>query len=125
TAWHSNARVFGKLLPGDLLWFVTSGKNLHHEPKQAGFLVAIWRVEEVLPNPGGNPAYPKKAYRWRVVAHQAASLDLSEPGLVAHILRPEGRDADLSIGRFLQGPRKLKESAVRRLREAAGSLVAL
>jgi len=57
TAWHSNAKLLGALLPGDRLWFVTSGKNLRQEEAaQAGFLVAVWQVQEVKQNPGDDPA---------------------------------------------------------------------
>jgi hypothetical protein len=120
TAWHSNARLLGKLLPGDLLWFVTSGKNLQQEAESAGYLVAVWQVEEVTENPGDNPTYPKTAYRWRILANEAGSVEFEEPVLVDPILRPAGRDSTVSIGRFLQGPRKLKDQTVRRLREAVG-----
>jgi hypothetical protein len=50
---------------------------------------------------------------------------LDEPVLVDHILRPEGRDKAASIGRFLQGPRKLDDQKVRLLRAAAGPKMAL
>ncbi len=64
--------------------------------------------------------YPKDAYRWRVLANEAGSIDFDEPVLVDHIVRPEGRDQAVSIGRFLQGPRKLKHETVLLLRDAAG-----
>ena len=44
---------------------------------------------------------------------------------VDHILRPPGRDKAVSIGRFLQGPRMLKEEKIRQLREVAGPKMAL
>lgn len=125
SAWHSNAQLLGELHPGDRLWFVTSGKNLRAEVEQAGFLVAVWQVKEVVPNPGDDPAYPPDDYRFRVVRNEAESLTLDEPVLVDHILRPEGRDKAVSIGRFLQGPRKLKDQTVRQLRAAAGPKMAL
>lgn len=90
--WHSNSKVLGELQPGDRLWMVTSGGNVQAEVEQAGFLVAIWKVKEVLENPGDDPAYPKDAYRYRVVADSAESVRLDEPVVVDHILRPEGRD---------------------------------
>jgi hypothetical protein len=124
-AWHSNAKLLGELLPGDRLWFVTSGKNLRQEAEQAGFLVAVWQVREVIQNPGDDPAYPKDEYRNRIVASAGESVVLDEAVLVDHILRPEGRDKAMSIGRFLQGPRKLKDQTVRLLRAAAGPKMAL
>lgn len=125
TAWHSNAKLLGELLPGDRLWFVTSGKNLRQEAEQAGFLVAVWQVREVTENPGDDPAYPKKDYLHRIVASDEGSVVLDEPVLVDHVLRPEGRDKATSIGRFLQGPRKLDDQKVRLLRAAAGPKMAL
>jgi hypothetical protein len=124
-AWHSNAKLLGELQPGDRLWFVTSGKNLGAEAEQAGFLVAVWQVKEAFDNPGDDFAYQTDDYRYRVIANEAESLVLDEPVLVDHILRPEGRDKAVSIGRFLQGPRKLKDQTVRQLRAAAGPRMAL
>src|SRR5262249_47676136 len=100
--WHSNARLLGELEPGDHLWLVTWGANVAHELKQAGFLVAIWTVQEAGDNPGGDRAYPRDDYRFRVVADATDSIDFDEPVLVDHLLRPEGRDKAVSIGRFLQ-----------------------
>jgi hypothetical protein len=124
-AWHSNAKLLGELLPGDRLWFITSGKNLRHEAEQAGFLVAVWQVQEVKENSDDDPAYPKADYCYRIVASDGESVMLDEPVLVDHILRPEGRDKAVSIGRFLQGPRKLNDPKVRLLRAAAGPKMAL
>ena len=123
--WHSNAKLLGELEPGDHLWLVTSGANVGHEVKRAGFLVAIWTVKESVANPGDDPAYPRDDYRFRVVAAPAESIAFEEPVLVDHLLRPEGRDRAVSIGRFLQGPRKLDEQKVRLLRAAAGPELAL
>lgn len=125
SAWHSNAKLLTELQPGDRLWFVTSGKNLRAEAEQAGFLVAVWQVKEVVPNPGDDPTYPSDDYRFRVIVNEVESMTLDEPVQVDHILRPEGRDKAVSIGRFLQGPRKLKDQTVRLLRAAAGPKMAL
>jgi hypothetical protein len=124
-AWHSNSQMLGDLQPGDRLWFVTSGKNLRHDAEQAGFLVAVWQVQEVKDNPGDDDCYPKDDYRFRIVPNEGESVNFDEPVLVDHILRPEGRDKAASIGRFLQGPRKLKDQTVRLLRAAAGPKMAL
>jgi hypothetical protein len=48
-----------------------------------------------------------------------------EPILVDYLFRPTGRDAATSIGRFLQGPRKLQAEKARLLRAAAGPDLAL
>lgn len=104
---------------------MTSGKHLKQEAEQAGFLVAVWQVQEVMENPGDDPAYPKDDYRYRIVASETESLNFEEPVLVDHILRPEGRDKAASIGRSLQGPRILKDQTVRLLRAAAGPKMAL
>lgn len=119
--WHSNSRLLGKLLPGDRLWMVTSGKCLRQEAEEAGFLVAVWQVKEVVDNPDDDPAYPTDDYRYRVIADESNSQNFGDrPVLVDHIVRPQGRDKGVSIGRFLQGPRKLSEEKMRLLRAAAG-----
>jgi hypothetical protein len=123
--WHSNAKLLGELEPGDHLWLVTSGANVGHDVKQAGFLVAIWTVKEAVENPGDDPAYPCGDYRFRVVGDPAESIAFEQPVAVDHLLRPQGRDKAVSIGRFLQGPRKLDEQKVRLLRAAAGPELAL
>ena len=123
--WHSNAKLIGELQPGHVLWMVTSGANVRQEAKQAGFLVAIWKVKEVVENPDDDPAYPKEGYRFRIIADDSQSISFEEPVLVDHILRPPGRDKAVSIGRFLQGPRKLADEKVRLLRAAAGPDLAL
>ncbi|MBI2825946.1 MAG: hypothetical protein HYX69_14780 [Planctomycetia bacterium] len=123
--WHSSSRVLGNLESGDCLWLVTSGANLCHEAKQAGFLVATWKVREVVGNPGDDPAYPPDDYRYRVVADAEEAIGFKEPVLVDHILRPHGADKAVSIGRFLQGPRRLDEQKLRLLRAAAGPDLAL
>lgn len=122
--WYSNAKLIADLLPGDRLWMVTSGKCLRQDAEQAGFLVAVWQVEQVVENPDDDPAYPSSDYKFRVIANEVESLFLDEPVLVDHILRPEGRDKAVSIGRFLQGPRKLRDEKVRMLRAAAGGQLA-
>lgn len=129
--WHSSARCIAELLPGDRLWLVTSGRELHHRQdagatlaEQAAFLVGVWAVSDVINNPDDDPAYPASDYRHRVVADPAASIVLAEPVLVDHILRPAGADLALSIGRFLQGPRKLSDEKIRLLRAAAGGELA-
>ncbi len=58
--WHSNSQLLGKLLPGDRMWMVTSGKGLGHEAEQAGFLVAVWQVAEAIENPDDDPELPTR-----------------------------------------------------------------
>jgi hypothetical protein len=122
--WHSNASLIGGLHGGDRLWFVTSGKILRHEVAQAGFLVGLWRVQEVIANPCDDPAYPADRFRYRAIADSSASFLLDDPVFVDHLVRPAGRDSAVSIGRFLQGPRKLKDETVRLLQAAAGPQLA-
>jgi hypothetical protein len=122
--WHSKARILGELLPGDRLWLVTSGQALKHEAEQAGFLVAVWQVAQVQLNPDDDPAYPAEDYQYRVTANEVESITFDMPVPVDHILRPSGRDKANSIGRFLQGPRKLTDEKVRLLRAAAGAQMA-
>ena len=94
---------------------VTSGKALQHEAEQAGFLVAMWQVAEAGENPGDDPAYSKDRYRYRIVPNEGESITLNEPVPVDHILRPAHSSKAISIGRYLQGPRKLNKSTVRLL----------
>lgn len=123
--WHSNARLLGELQLGDHLWMITSGGNVGNDARQAGFLVAIWTLKAAGENSGDDPAYPRDDYRFRVIADPKKSINFDEPVLVDHLLRPVGRDKAVSIGRFLQGPRKLDEQKVRLLRAAAGPELAL
>ena len=123
--WHSNAQVIGTLQAGDHLWLVTSGKCIRHEVEQAGFLLAIWQVKKVVENPDDDPAYPQEDYRYRIIANREESINLDEPVLVDHILRPARASKAVSIGRFLQGPRKLNDQTLRLLRAAAGPKLAL
>ena len=122
--WHSNARVLGNLVPADRLWLVTSGKCLRQEAEQAGFLVAVWQVKEVIDNPDDDPAYTAADYRYRVIADETESISLDAPVLVDHILRPARASKSVSIGRYLQGPRKLDAQTSRLLRAAAGPQMA-
>jgi len=125
--WHSNARMFEQLEAGDRLWLVTAGRNIDgfgDEAPQVGFLVGVWPVQRVIANPGDDPTYPSGTYRYRVVADASASMLFDEPVLVDQILRPPGRDKTMPIGRFLQGPRRLKDDKVRLLRSAAGAQMA-
>jgi hypothetical protein len=119
--WHSNSKVISKLKPGDRLWMVTSGESLRHAEAKSGFLVAIWTITKVETNPGDDPAYPTEEYRSRVIGGPDKSTAVEEPVLVDHILRPPGGDQAVSIGRFLQGPRRLSEEKVGRLLAAIGS----
>ncbi len=123
--WHSKSGVLGKLQPGDRMWLVTSGKAIEHAAEQAGFLVAVWQVSEAIENPGDDPAYPKDRYRYRIVPNVGESVTLNDPILVDQILRPARASKAVSIGRYLQGPRKLDDSIVRLLRVAAGPDLAI
>jgi hypothetical protein len=123
--WHSNSQLLGKLLPGDRMWMVTSGKGLGHEAEQAGFLVAVWQVAEAIENPDDDSGYPREKFRYRILPNEAHSITLAGPLLVDHLLRPERASKGLSIGRFLQGPRKITDQTMRRLRAAAGPQLAL
>jgi len=94
--WHTNAKKMLELQAGDKLWLVTCGKNVGSEVVQAGFLVGIWQVKDVMNNPGDDPAYPRSEYKYRIVAEPTASIMFEEPIAVDHILRPSGRDKAVS-----------------------------
>jgi len=121
--WHSSAKLLADLVPGDRLWMVTSGKALLREEHQ-GFLVAVWQVKEVIDNPNDDPDYPADEYRYRVVCNEAESHVFDEPVLVDDIFRPTRASKTASIGRFLQGPRKLTDENMRHLRAVAGPQMA-
>ena len=119
--WHSNHRVFGDLLPGDRLWVVTSGKSLGRDDASAGYLVAVWPVAKVMRNPGDDPDYQARKYQYRVLVNEVEAIHLDQPVCVDHIIRREEYDKDVSVGRFLRGPRRLSDEKVRQLRSAAGA----
>jgi len=119
--WHSNHRVFGALLPGDRLWVVTSGKSLGRDDASAEYLVAVWPVAHVMQNPGDNPAYPARKYQHRVLVNEVEAMHLDQPVYVDHIIRRAEYGKDVSVGRFLRGPRHLSDEKVRQLRSAAGA----
>lgn len=122
--WHSNSPALRDLLPGDRLWVVTSGKSLNQEPEQAGFLIAVWCVQQVVTNPGDNPAFPKRKYGYRIIGDVAESITLDVPVNVDHVIRSDQFDESIAVGRFLRGPRRLDERKVRALRAAAGPSLA-
>jgi hypothetical protein len=98
--WHSNAQVVGRLQTGD-------------------------HLKKVVENPDDDPAYPQEEYQYRIIANREGSINLDEPVLVDHILRPARASKSVSIGRFLQGPRKLNDQTLRLMRAAAGPKLAL
>lgn len=119
--WHSNHRVFGDLLPGDRLWVVTSGKSLGRDDASAGYLVAVWPVAQVMQNPGDDPDNPARKYQHRVLVNAVEAMHLDQPVLVDHVIRAAGFAKEVSVGRFLRGPRRLSDEKVRQLRSAAGA----
>jgi len=119
--WHSNHRVFDDLLPGDRLWVVTSGKSLRRHDEHAGYLVAMWPVAKVLPNPGDDPEHPAKKYQYRVLVNNVEAIHLDPPVWVDHVIRAEGADKAISVGRFLRWPRRLSDEKIRQLRSLAGA----
>ena len=119
--WHSNHRVFTDLMPGDRLWVVTSGGALGREDKSAGYLVAMWPVARVIENPGDEPEYPARKFGHRILVNQPEAICLDQPVCIDHIIRGEGYDTSVSIGRFLRGPRRLSDEKVRQIRSAAGA----
>ena len=110
--WHSSSRWVGELERGDRMWLVTSGQVLGRKPVRHGFLVEIWKVEEVVPNRGDLAGYPSGRYAHRVLARLDNALTPSEPADVDRFVRPQGSSTSASIGRLLQGPRRLKPEAV-------------
>ena len=122
--WHSNHRVFNDLLPGDRLWVITSGKSLGREDESAGYVVAVWPVVQVVQNPDDDPQFPSRKYQHRVLVNEIEAIHLDQPVCVDHIIRGEGYDQRIPVGRFLRGPRRLTDEKVRQLRSAAGAEMA-
>jgi len=122
--WHSNHRLFADLLPGDRLWVITAGKSLGRPDQSAGYLVGMWPIVGVIENPGDDPKYPAPKYQHRVLISETEAIHLDEPVCVDHLIRGEGYDNQIPIGRFLRGPRRLTDEKVRQLRAAAGAEMA-
>jgi len=122
--WHSNHRVFADLVPGDRLWVVTSGKRVGRRDANAGYLVAVWPVAQVIQNPGDDLDYPARKYQHRIMVNEAEAINLDDPVCVDAVVRGEGFDNEISVGRFLRGPRRLSDEKVRQLRTAAGAELA-
>lgn len=123
--WHSNHRVFADLLPGDRLWVITSGKSLGREDESAGYLVAMWPIQQIIENPDDDPEFPARKFGHRILVNQTEALQLDQPVCVDRIIRGEGFDSNISIGRFIRGPRKLSNERVRQLMSAAGGNLAV
>jgi hypothetical protein len=119
--WHSNHCAIGELMPGDRLWVVTSGRSLGLPDQSAGYLIGVWSVASVIENPADDPDYPAPKYQHRVVINENEAIHLDEPVSVDHLIRGEGYDSQIPIGRFLRGPRRLSDEKVRQLRAAAGA----
>ena len=118
--WHSNHPVFADLQPGDRLWVITSGKRVGRGDANAGYLVAVWPVAQVIQNPGDDPNYPAPKYQHRILVNEAEAITLDDPVCVDQIVRGEGFDKEISVGRFLRGPRRLSDEKVRQLKAIAG-----
>jgi hypothetical protein len=119
--WHSSHLVLGGLVPGDRLWVVTSGKALGRPDPSAGYLLGVWSVASVIENPGDDPEHPAPKYRHRLLVNETEAIHLDEAICVDHLIRGEGYDAEIPVGRFLRGPRRLTDEKVRQLRAAAGA----
>ena len=72
-------------------------------------------------NPDDEPEYPARKFGHRILVNQPKSICLDQPVCIDHIIRGEGYDKSISIGRFLRGPRRLSNEKVRQLRSAAGA----
>jgi hypothetical protein len=91
------------------------------EDASAGYLVAVWPVAQVIQNPDDDPEHPARKYQHRVLVNAVEAIHLDSPVLVDHVIRAAGAAPDVSVGRFLRGPRRLSDEKVRQLRSAAGA----
>jgi four helix bundle protein len=106
------------------LWVITSGKSLGLERESAGYLVGVWPVTAVTKNPADDPEFLARKYQYRVLMNETEAIHLEEPVNVDHVIRGEGYDAQIPVGRFLRGPRRLTDAKVRLRRSAAGAEMA-
>ena len=94
---------------------ITSGKALGRTDPNHGYLVGVWSVASVIENPGDDPDYPAPKYRHRLIINETEAIHLDEPICVDYLIRGEGYNTEIPIGRFLRGPRRLTDEKVRRL----------
>ena len=66
----------------------------------------------------------RESIEHRVLVNETEAIHLDEPVCVDHVIRGEGYDARIPVGRFLRGPRRLTDEKVRQLRSAAGAEIA-
>jgi len=56
-----------------------------------------------------------------VLVNEIEAMHFDQPVCVDHLIRRDTYDIDVSVGRFLRGPRRLSDEKVRQLRSAAGA----
>ena len=101
------------------------GEEPGRPDQSAGYLVGMWPVTAVIENSGDDPDYPAPKYQHRVLISETEAIHLDEPVCVDLLIRGEGYDNQIPIGRFLRGPRRLTDKKVRQLSAAAGAEMAL
>ncbi|MFV1968582.1 MAG: hypothetical protein ACC628_24440 [Pirellulaceae bacterium] len=97
---------------------------MEREDKSGGYLVAMWPVAQVIENPDDDPEYPARKFGHRVLVDETEAIHLDQPVCVDHVVRGEGYDKGVSIGRFLRGPRRLSDEKLRQLLAVAGGNLA-
>lgn len=105
---------------GDRLWLFTSGKKCKMKLKDrfvcdpaaenAGFLTQVLTVESIAPDRQGG-------FDLDISADMRHSPQVDPPLLIDHLVRPEGADGNISIGRFRQAAWKLPANTVDLLKE--------
>src|SRR5262249_44696883 len=103
---------------GDWFWFFTSGEKCEMARKTAGYLVSIFQVLSCEANKGDDPPYSPTNYKYTIRADKSRCIWIATPLLVDEIIRPAGHGKREHIGNLLQGPRRLSEMAVSRLKTA-------
>jgi hypothetical protein len=109
------------LSAGDRLWLFTSGKKCKKKIEGEGFaddaiaeaaayLTQILTVKDIEPDSVGQ-------FDLLINANSKCSPKVCPPLLIDHLVRPEGADATVSIGKFRQAPWKLRENTVDLLKE--------
>lgn len=94
--------------PGDRLWLMTSGQLAQMDQDNLGFLVEVLEVQAV-------EDINEEKFKFRIVGTASRCIAIDPPMLVDGVVRPDGADAERSIGTFWQAPWKLTLEAANEL----------
>ncbi len=110
-------RVVGKISRQDHVWLFASGDTCGMSEGNSGYLVQVFVVGSVGPNPGDNPEYRVETFPQSIDADPNRCVAVDPPLLVDEIVRGTQGDRHLHIGRVRQKPWRLSEDMVGKLRQ--------